>query len=192
MLIIIVIKVYTLESRPIIFLPVCFKIVIYNLKEHNHSHKRSVNDFASPQNTLNSIDNDKIELFLNSIYSRNKLNTELIKSFLEFNKIQVEATPSHKIKERASYNNYNAGDRNMNELFQNSISYNNRPLGKIYKRDVSQNANIEKDKISGQVRLKEENNADKELEEESNHVNHSSIGFTLVIGFIFMLVMAII
>ena len=165
-------------------------------KEHNHSHKRSVDNYDYNgqdvlKQSLNSVDNENIEMFLNSISSRNKLDNELIKRYLAFNSIQVKDKPQpipHKINERSVYN-YNVHDRQMNEMFQNQISYNNRQLGNIYKRDVAAVASL-KDGVSEQIKPKDnEKHTETSEEEESESPNgHSAIGLTLVIGFVFMLV----
>jgi hypothetical protein len=160
-------------------------------KEHNHSHKRNVNeeDYGSIDtslNALNSIDQDKIDLFLNSISSRNNLNVELIKRFLEYNNIQVE--PSHKINERAAQS-----DQELYEIFRNSISYNNNPSNRILKRK-NNGFRVKRDEASNKEELVKKSDSLKPIDSHKDEdvdrdpPSHSAIGVTLVLGFVFMLI----
>lgn len=145
----------------------------FTFKEHNHSHKRSANED-------NLSDSDKLETFLNSISSRNNMNVELIRRFLEFENQQGDI--SHKINERTS-------DKELYEQFRNSISYNNRPLKREddtfrIKREIVAN----KPDVDKKSELKKPVDDHTSEDNDGDPGNHSAIGVTLVLGFVFMLI----
>ncbi len=149
----------------------------FTFKEHNHSHKRSVNE-------ENLSDSDKLEIFLNSLSSRNNMNVELIRRFLEFENKQGDI--SHKIDERAS-------DKELYELFRNSISYNNNPSSRLLKREddtfrIKREIAANKLDVDKKSELIKPVDGSTSEDNDGDPGNHSAIGVTLVLGFVFMLI----
>ena len=114
------------------------------------------------------------------------MNVELIKRFLEYNNIQVE--PSHKINERAAQS-----DQELYEIFRNSISYNNNPSNRILKRK-NNGFRVKRDEASNKEELVKKSDSLKPIDNHKDEdvdrdpPSHSAIGVTLVLGFVFMLI----
>ena len=99
------------------------------------------------------------------------MNTDVIKRFLAFNNKPT--------------------DQEMRDLFHSSISYNNNPSTRLLKKNT-QNHRVKREDSINKLDQKTEPiiqaHEQKTEDEEIGPANHSAIGVTLVIGFIFMLI----